>query len=267
MGYKLNAKQLGGVRLDEITGSDTGVFVGSFCKDWSEIASRDPDNIPMYHATGTGQALLANRLSYFYNLSGPSIAMDTACSSSLVALHLACESLRRGESQAAMVGGVNCILNIDMMISMSSMRFLSEEGRSYAFDNRGSGYGRGEGVGVVFLKPLALALRDGNPVRAVIRNSGVNQDGRTPGITFPSARAQAALIRKVYSDAGLDPTESSYAEAHGTGTQAGDPIEMSALYESFRSGNRTTPMLVGSVKTNVGHLEASETLFQLDFHS
>jgi acyl transferase domain-containing protein len=206
--------------------------------------------------------MLANRLSYFYNISGPSISIDTACSSSLVALHLACQSLKTGESKTALVGGVNCLLNHDMMISMSTMRFLAPEGRSYAFDYRAQGYGRGEGVTCLLLKPLEDALRDGNSIRGIIRNTGVNQDGKTPGITFPSISAQSELIRKVYQEAGLRTSTASFVECHGTGTPAGDPIEASAIHQSF-CFDRTEPLCIGSAKTNVGHLEGASGLVGL----
>ncbi len=242
--------------MDQVSGSDMGVFVGSFCSDWSKIVLRDPDDIPMYHATGSGQAMLSNRLSYFFNLNGPSLTIDTACSSSLVSLHLACQAIRAGECQSAMVGGVNCLLCHDSLSSMSFMGFLSPDGRSYTYDSRANGYGRGEGVACVMLKPLAQALKDGDTIRAVIRNTGVNQDGKTPGITFPSSKAQAALIRRVYEQAGLNPRDTSYVEAHGTGTQAGDPIEASALFDVF-GRDREDAITVGCVKTNIGHLEGA----------
>lgn len=248
-----------GIPLSEASGSDMGVFVGSFCFDWAKITLRDPDAVPLYHATGTGQAMLANRLSYFFNLHGPSVTLDTACSSSLVALHQACQALRAGECSTALVAGVNCSLCHDSLASMSSMGFLSAAGRSYTYDSRAAGYGRGEGVAAIVLRRVDLALEAGNSVRAVVRNTGVNQDGRTPGITFPSGDAQAALIRRVYEQAGLDLAETSYVEAHGTGTQAGDPIEARALAETFGANRSDTdaPLVVGCIKTNIGHLEGA----------
>ena len=235
-----------------------GVFVGSFCSDWSKITLRDPDAIPMYHATGSGQAMLSNRLSYFFDLHGPSLTLDTACSASLVALHLACQAIKAGECGSALVGGVNCLLCHDSLGSMSSMGFLSPDGRSHTYDARANGYGRGEGVACVLLKPLDKALDDGDIIRAVIRNTAVNQDGKTPGITFPSAAAQASLVRRAYEQAGLDPADTTYVEAHGTGTQAGDPVEASALFEAFgRSRVDSSTLVVGCVKTNIGHLEGA----------
>jgi acyl transferase domain-containing protein/NADPH:quinone reductase-like Zn-dependent oxidoreductase len=255
------ALENGGIPMSNVAGTDTSVFVGSFCRDWSDIMMRDPDSVPMYQATGGGQSLLSNRLSYFFNLRGPSISIDTACSASLVALHLACQSLKSGESKQAIVGGANVILSHELMISMSMMRFLSPDGRSYTYDSRANGYARGEGAACLVLKPLADALRDGDPVRAVIRNSGCNQDGKTLGITLPSSDAQAALIRNVYDAAGLDPLETTYVEAHGTGTPAGDPLEASALARCFSEGRSPEhPLSVGSVKTNIGHLEGASGL-------
>ncbi|KIH89316.1 polyketide synthase [Sporothrix brasiliensis 5110] len=248
-----------GLALADVAGSDMGVFVGSFCFDWAKMTLRDPDAIPLYHATGTGQAMLANRLSYFFNLHGPSVTLDTACSSSLVALHQACQALRAGECSTALVAGVNCALCHDSLASMSSMGFLSAAGRSFTYDRRAAGYGRGEGVAALVLRRVDAAVAAGNSVRAVVRNTGVNQDGRTPGITFPSGAAQAALIRRVYAQAGLDLADTSYVEAHGTGTQAGDPIEARALAETFGAVRRDGPgpLVVGCIKTNIGHLEGA----------
>ncbi|KJR81416.1 polyketide synthase [Sporothrix schenckii 1099-18] len=248
-----------GLALADVAGSDMGVFVGSFCFDWAKMTLRDPDAIPLYHATGTGQAMLANRLSYFFNLHGPSVTLDTACSSSLVALHQACQALRAGECSTALVAGVNCSLCHDSLASMSSMGFLSAAGRSFTYDSRAAGYGRGEGVAALVLRRVEAAVAAGNSVRAVVRNTGVNQDGRTPGITFPSGAAQAALIRRVYAQAGLDLADTSYVEAHGTGTQAGDPIEARALAETFGAVRKEAdgPLVVGCIKTNIGHLEGA----------
>ncbi|KAL2068797.1 hypothetical protein VTL71DRAFT_15135 [Oculimacula yallundae] len=245
-----------GIRMEDVAGGDTGIFIGTFCKDWENITTEDPDAIPMYYMTGGGHSMLANRLSYFYNLSGPSYTVDTACSASLVAVHLACQSLRAGECRSAVVAGVNCLLDPDQFITLSSLGFLSPDGRCHSFDHRANGYARGEGVSCVILKPLDEALKDGDVIRAVIRNSAMNQDGKTPGITFPSASAQAALAEKVYAQAGLDPMETTYVETHGTGTQAGDPVEASALYSTFGK-SREDPLRIGSVKTNVGHLEGA----------
>ncbi|KAM0326970.1 hypothetical protein ACHAQA_006091 [Verticillium albo-atrum] len=250
-----------GVRLEDVNGTETGVYIGTFMNDWGEITRRDPDALPIYQPTGSGHSMLAGRLSYFYNLKGPSMTMDTACSASFVALHNACSALRNGECTSALVGGVNSLLNHDFLSTMSTMSFLSADGRSYTYDKRANGYARGEGVACILIKPLDQAIRDGDPVRAVIRGVALNQDGKTPGITHPNGSQQAALIRKVYEDAGLNPNDTSYLETHGTGTQAGDVTEAKALHEAFgRSRDGMEPLVVGSVKTNIGHLEGASGL-------
>ncbi|KAL8865550.1 MAG: hypothetical protein Q9198_009268, partial [Flavoplaca austrocitrina] len=219
------------------------------------------ENAHMYHATGTGSAILSNRISWFYDLKGPSMTLDTACSSSLVALHLACQSLRTGESEQAIVGGTNFILMPDIMNSMTQLHFLSADGKSQSFDEKGNGYGRGEGASFVIVKPLDAALKNNDVIRAVIRNTGVNQDGNTPGITLPSTSAQEALIRQTYAGAGLPLNETSFFEAHGTGTPAGDPLEARALGATFGKVRPPgDPLLVGSIKTNIGHLEGAAGL-------
>ncbi|KAF2702907.1 putative polyketide synthase [Pleomassaria siparia CBS 279.74] len=255
-----------GTPLTSAVGSNTAVFVGSFGADYPELLYRDAERMPMYQATNAGnsRAILSNRLSYWFDFKGPSVTIDTACSASLVAFHLACQSLRTGDADQAIVGGSSVILNSDLYISMSAMGFLSPEGRCYSFDERAQGYGRGEGVGCVLIKPLDKALRDGDGIRAIVRNTGSNQDGRTPGITFPSGEAQERLMRAVYEKAGLDPVETTYVEAHGTGTQAGDPVEAAAIAAVFGPGrSRERPLLLGSVKSNVGHLEGASGITSL----
>ncbi|KAH1665525.1 hypothetical protein KXX15_008356 [Aspergillus fumigatus] len=249
-----------GIPLPEIMGSQTSCFVGSFNADYTDLLLRDPDAIPMYQCTNAGQsrAMMANRVSYFFDLKGPSVTVDTACSGSLVALHLACQSLRTGDAAMAIAAGVNVILSHEFMSTMTMMKFLSPEGRCYTFDEKSNGYARGEGIGCLILKPLTVAIRDKDPIRAVIRGSGSNQDGRTPGITLPSGASQEALIRHVYNMAGLHPHDTEFVETHGTGTQAGDPIETGALARVFCVGrNSDKPLRIGSIKTNVGHLEGA----------
>ncbi|KAL4792644.1 polyketide synthase [Aspergillus venezuelensis] len=250
-----------GIQLDKLAGSKTAVFSGIFTRDYTEAMLRDIETLPSYYVTGTGTAMLANRLSYFFDLKGPSLTVDTGCSTSLVALHLACQSIRSGESEAALVGGSNIIMNPDLPIALSNMGFLSPDGKSYAFDHRAAGYGRGEGAACIMIKPLDAAIRDGDHVYSVIRQTAVNSDGKTDGITQPSAIAHEKLIRYAYQTAGLDPFETDYIEAHGTGTQAGDPLELQAVGSVFGSTrDSTSPVYVGSVKTNVGHLEAASGL-------
>ena len=194
--------------------------------------------------------MLSNRLSYMFNLQGPSLTVDTACSSSLVALHLACQSLRAGETSQAVVGGSYLILSPYPFICMSNLGLHGEEGRSFSFDHRGTGYGRGEGVATVILKPLKDAIDAGDTIRAVIRNTGTNSDGQTNGITMPSKDAQEGLIRSVYAAAGLEPAHTDYVEAHGTGTKVGDPIEAEAISSAIAMG-RDTPLLIGVSSTSI----------------
>ncbi|KAL8834918.1 MAG: hypothetical protein Q9176_007212 [Flavoplaca citrina] len=251
----------GGITLKSLTGSSTGVFVGASPVDFLNLVHKDVDNIPTYQATGTCSNILANRLSYVFDLKGPSLTIDTACSSSLVALHTACQSIRAGEISQAVVGGAYVMIDPSAMVGLSMLRLFGEEGRSYTYDSRGTGYGRGEGVVSLILKPLDAAMCDHDNIRAIIRNTGVNQDGKTNGITFPSCEAQEMLIRSVYKAAGLRPDDTDYVEAHGTGTSAGDPVEAEAIARVFTQNRPLDePLIVGSVKTNIGHLEAASGL-------
>jgi acyl transferase domain-containing protein/NADPH:quinone reductase-like Zn-dependent oxidoreductase/thioesterase domain-containing protein/acyl carrier protein/SAM-dependent methyltransferase len=253
----------GGQVLPSGKKSPMGVFVGISTNDYSLMQStlHDFNMIDIYTTTGSVLSIAANRISYCLNLSGPSVAVDTACSSSLVALHLACQSLRSGECPAALVGGVNALLGFTPFISFSRMSMLSPDGRCKAFDAAANGFVRGEGVGVVLLKPLQAAQKDGDPIYAVILATAVNQDGRTGGITVPSRAAQRELIIDACRQAGLDPAEIQYVEAHGAGTAVGDPIEAQALGEALGTGRAPdNPCLIGSVKTNIGHLEAGAGL-------
>lgn len=206
-----------GIPASSTAGSDTSVYVGCFTSDWEAKGGRDPFTGCFYAATGNGSSMLANRVSWFYDMRGPSMTVDTACSSSLYAVHLACQSLRTGESKMAIAGGTNMICDPSYMRDLTGMGFLSPDGRCHSFDHRANGYGRGDGIGAIVLKTLSKALADGDTIRAVIRNSGLGQDGRTPGITMPSPEAQADLIRLVYKNAGLDLDQTAYFEAHGTG--------------------------------------------------
>ncbi|KAI4940246.1 Type I Iterative PKS [Alternaria arbusti] len=255
-----------GTPLARVSGSQTSCYVGCFTKDYEEMQRRDMELAPKYQSTGASQTMLSNRLSYFFNLKGPSVSIDTACSSGLVAVHLACQSLRTGESSMAIAGGSNLILSPDIQIEMSDMHFLSPDSISHAFDDRANGYARGEGVGAIILKPLDLAIRDNDPIRAIIRGTAASSDGRTPGITMPSKDAQVDLIRSAYRAAGIDVSETGYFEAHGTGTAAGDPIESGAIGEVFATSRphrisatteEVVPLSIGSVKTNMGHLEGA----------
>ena len=238
--------------------SAAGVFVGvhSHSNDYWTLQAESPASLDAYAGTGTSHSVLAGRLSYLLDLHGPSLAVDTACSSSLVALHLAAQALRARECDLALAAGVNVILTPEFTVAASRMQMLASDGRCKAFDERADGFVRGEGCGVVVLKRLSDAVAAGDPIRAVIRGSAVNQDGRTNGLTAPSGRSQEALIRRALDLAGVGPEELGYVEAHGTGTPLGDPIEMEALGAVLGSG-RGAPCLVGSVKTNLGHLEGA----------
>ncbi len=249
----------GGQSVDALAGSRTGVYVGISGHDYTDIQALTlhRHRIDAHTNPGTAASIAANRISYAFDLRGPSLAVDTACSSSLTAIHLACRSLRSGESDLAIVGGVGALLAPEVTIGFCKASMLSPDGRCRAFDANANGYVRSEGAGAVVLKPLERALEDGDPIHAVIRGTAVNQDGRTKGISVPSAAAQEAMIRAALRDAGVAPSDVHYVEAHGTGTAVGDPIEAEALGRVFAPERaQDDPCLIGSVKTNLGHLEA-----------
>jgi acyl transferase domain-containing protein len=243
---------------DRLVGSRTGVFIGISAADYLQRASRDPSLIDAYLATGNIHSVASGRLSYLLGLQGPSLSVDTACSSSLVAIHLACQSLRMGECRMALAGGVNAILWPEITVALSRGRMMAADGRCKTFDARADGFVRSEGCGIVVLKRLADARADGDRVLAVIRGTAINQDGRSSGLTAPNGPSQEDVIRAALADGGVSPAEISYVEAHGTGTSLGDPIEVQALGAVLcerRPADR--PLLVGSVKTNLGHLESA----------
>lgn len=248
-----------GIPKGSVAGQRCGVFVGGSMAEYHLSNLRDLDTVPMFDATGNQQSILSNRISYYFDMRGPSFTVDTACSSSLYALHQAVQSMRSGESDQAIVAACHLNLLPDLYVSMSMSRLFSDEGKTYSFDHRAkSGFARGEGAGCLVLKPLDQAIRDNDVVRAVIVNSGVNQDGKTTGMTNPSGEAQERLMREVYANAGIDPRDTGFVEAHGTGTKVGDPIEASAIHAVFGE-NRTArqPLYLGSVKSNIGHLEGA----------
>ncbi|PYH93170.1 ketoacyl-synt-domain-containing protein, partial [Aspergillus ellipticus CBS 707.79] len=250
-----------GIPLKSIAGSNTAVFVGKFTQDYEALLAGQGVQKGRHSATGTSHAILANRLSYFFDLRGPSVTIDTACSASLVALHQACQSLVTGESEIAIVAGVNVICHTDMTIALDKLGVLSPDGRSYPFDAGAGGYGRGEGCACLVLKRSDNALQTGDPIRAIIRNSGVNSDGHTPGITFPNGEAQESLIRQTYKKAGLDPRDTILMEAHGTGTKTGDPIEARVIHRVFQENRDSRiPQYLVSAKGNIGHLEGASGL-------
>ncbi|KAK2025345.1 ketoacyl-synt-domain-containing protein [Colletotrichum zoysiae] len=247
-----------GMPMEDLAGSQTGVYAGSMTDDYAHISAADEFDLPQNSASGISRAMLANRVSWFFNLHGPSITLDTACSSSLYALHLACQSLRLGETKQSLVCGANLVLSPNYVAQLSAMHMVGPDGVSHSFDARANGYARGEAVGAVVVKTLRQALADGDTVRAVVRGTGANQDGRTAGITVPSGHAQEALIRQTYAHANLPLDGTGYFEAHGTGTRAGDPVELGALHATFGAARGCgTPLLVGSVKTNIGHTEGA----------
>lgn len=247
-----------GMVLDDLKGSQTGVFVGLAPGDYCRLLMKDPSNIGSYTNTGNLLSIAANRISYLFDLRGPSIAVETACSSALVAVHMACLSLDRGDSTLAFAGGVNAILTPELTIGFSKIKALSPDGRCKAFDAQANGYVRGEGAGLVMLKPLSTAVRDGDTIYAVIRGSAVNQDGRTNGLTAPNRFAQEEILRAACRHASVRPADIQYVEAHGTGTLLGDVIEANALGTVIGSARRHgSACSIGSVKTNIGHLETA----------
>lgn len=248
-----------GQRTDQIAGEKVSVFVGISSFDYAVagLSFQDRGVIDAYSNTGGSSSIAANRISYCFDLRGPSVAVDTACSSSLVALHMACESIWHGDAKLALAGGVNALLMPDFYVAFSQLGVLSPDGRCKTFDVRANGYVRSEGAGMVLLKPLSAALRDKDPIYSVVRSTALNQDGRTPGMTVPSQAAQEALIRTACKKACVDPSQISYVEAHGTGTPVGDPIEAAAIGAIVGNGRELEQACrIGSVKTNIGHLEA-----------
>ncbi|RYO86086.1 hypothetical protein DL764_009059 [Monosporascus ibericus] len=274
-----------GLSMESLSGSNTAAYVGVMCDDFSQIEMLtqdevygDSEDIPTYAATGSARSILSNRISYFFNWHGPSMTIDTACSSSLIAVHQAVQVLRSGESPVAIAAGTNLIFGPTMFVAESNLNMLSPTGRSRMWDAGADGYARGEGVASIVMKTLSAALRDGDHIEYIIRETGINQDGKTPGITMPSSDLQASLIRDTYARAGLDPSKRNercqYFEAHGTGTPAGDPQEARAIYKAFfshqqQSGAQKTDsandesdgeqniLLVGSIKTIIGHTEGT----------
>ena len=250
------ALENGGITIPQINGSRTSVFIGISSHDYGDIQNSPVEQVNIGSHTNLGSALCisANRISYFYNLKGPSMALDTACSSSLNAVHLACRSIWDGDAEMAFAGGVNAILKPEPQMGFSKGGFLSPDSRCFAFDSRANGYIRSEGAGLIILKPLAQALEDKDTIFATIRGSGVNQDGTTKGISVPSSAAQQEMIRMAYNDAGIATNKVKYIEAHGTGTFVGDPIEAKSIGKVLGK-DREDVCYIGSVKTNIGHLE------------
>ncbi|EHA27435.1 hypothetical protein ASPNIDRAFT_128601, partial [Aspergillus niger ATCC 1015] len=257
------AVESSGLVLEDMRGSDTAVYVGVMCDDYGNICYVDQEAVPTYAATGTARSILSNRVSFTFDWRGPSMTIDTACSSSLVAIHQAVQVLRSGNSNVAVAAGANLIFSPNMFIAESNLNMLSPTGKSQMWDANANGYARGEGIAAVIMKRLSDAIRDGDHIECVIRETGCNQDGHTPGITMPSQEAQTKLIHDTYRRAGLDLSKPEdrpqYFEAHGTGTKAGDGVESKAIYRAFFPEGQTTDerLWVGSIKTIIGHTEGT----------
>ncbi|KAG5953604.1 Type I Iterative PKS [Claviceps sorghi] len=259
------ALESAGIRKETVSGANMGVFVGATSSSYQIGTLRDLNQVPLFNSTGNHQSIQAARISHCFNFRGPCVSIDTACSSSLHALHAAVQSLRSGETDSAIVAGCSLHLQPDDMVSMSMLGIFNNDGKTFSFDHRAkSGFARGEGVGCLVLKPLDQALKDNDKIRCIITNTGTNQDGKTVGLSTPSGEAQEALIRQVYERAAISPQDTGYVEAHGTGTKVGDPIEAAALHQVFGAGrSKRTPLYIGSVKSNVGHLENASGIISI----
>ncbi|KAK1621868.1 thiolase-like protein [Colletotrichum phormii] len=253
-----------GITLECISGSNTAVFVGSFTADYQQMSTRDTDFRHNYAATGVDPGIISNRIGHMFNLRGPSFTINTACSSSVYAIHNGCHALRMRDCDAAITAGVNLIMTVDQHMNTAKLGILSPTSTCHTFDASADGYGRAEGAGALFLKRLSDAIRDGDPIRGVIRSSAVNTNGRVDGmgITHPSIDGQERVIRMAYSKAKLDPRLTVYAELHGTGTPVGDPIEVEAVSRAMNDTRpRSKPLLIGALKPNIGHSEAASGIF------
>src|SRR6185295_5915773 len=250
------ALESGGIRPSSLRGSRTAVMLGFSGSDYGYLHADDMDSVDAFFMSGCSASIAANRVSYLYDFRGASLAIDTACSSAITAFHLACQSVLSGSSDVAVSGAVNLHLHPMPFVAFSKASMLSPNGACRAFDAAGDGYVRSEGCAIVVVKRLEDALRDGNRIYALVAGTAINCDGKTNGLTVPSADAQAALLTEVYANAGIDPADIDYVEAHGTGTAVGDPVEARALGEALgRARPAGRPLRIGSVKTNIGHLE------------
>ncbi len=248
----------GGHAPEQLSGSRTGVFVGIASNDYANIQMKSPSDVDVHTNSGSTLSIASNRISYLFNFKGPSISVDTACSSALVAVNLACRGLWDGQCDTALAGGVNALLTPDSSIGFSKASMLSPDGRCFAFDARANGYVRGEGAGMLLIKPLSRALAEKDPIYAVIRAAVINQDGRTNAMTVPGLESQSEMLDDAYQQAGISPSKVCYMEAHGTGTPVGDPIEVQALGNVLgRDRKEGEYCVIGSVKANIGHLESA----------
>ncbi|MES3109948.1 polyketide synthase [Sphingomonas aurantiaca] len=252
------------IDVRRLAGSRTGVFIGLSNYDYiqAHVHSGDPARITAYSGSGVMFSTAAGRLSYFYDLRGPCITLDTACSSSLVALDAAITALRQRDCDVALAGGVSLMLSPDSSVALCKVKALAADGRSRAFDDAATGYGRGEGCGLVVLKRLSDAVRDGDLIHGVLAGSAVNHDGRSNGLTAPNGLAQQAVLRSALADAGITPDRIDYVEAHGTGTPLGDPIEFGALDAVFGDRPGAQGLKLGSVKTNIWAITCPATRFR-----
>ncbi|KAI9154978.1 Highly reducing polyketide synthase virA [Paramyrothecium foliicola] len=248
-----------GVSMEEISGSNTAVYVGNFTVDHAAMQSKDTDYVHRYAATGGGTSIMSNRISHVFNLHGPSFTLDTACSSTIYALHQAVTAIKNGDCDGAIVAGVNLIMSSEQHIGTMKGGFLSPTSACHTFDTSADGYARAEAINAIYIKRLSSAMQKGQKIRAVIRGTAINANGKTPGITLPSAVHQAAVIRKAYQNAGLNFADTDYIECHGTGTPVGDPIEVDGIASCF-AARQGAPLMIGSVKTNLGHAEAASGL-------
>ncbi len=262
------ALESGGISLEKVSGTRTAVFAASFTSDWQQMAFKEHSFRHSLAATGVDPGIISNRISHVFNLKGPSIMCNTACSSSVYALHNACNALRNNEVEGAIVGGVNLIITVDQHMNTAKLGVLSPTSTCHTFDASADGYGRAEAVGAVYLKRLSDAIRCGDPIRGVIRSSATNSNGKVPaaGITHPNRDGQAEVIAAAYERGGdLDPRLTGYFECHGTGTAVGDPLEVNAVSMAMNKGRKPgqEPLLIGAVKTNIGHSEAASGLSAL----
>ncbi|KAI1825907.1 lovastatin nonaketide synthase [Xylaria intraflava] len=258
------ALESAGVPLEKAYGTNIGVWVGSFTADYQQMNFKDPDFRHSYSATGVDTGIISNRINNIFGFTGPSSTINTACSSSIYSLHTACNSLRAGDCDAALVCGVNMILTVDQHMNTAKLGVLSPTNFSHTFDAKADGYGRGEGAGALYIKRLSDAIRDGDTIRAVIRSSAVNTNGKVPGygITFPNALGQEKVIRAAYKRAQMDPNKTAYFECHGTGTPVGDPVEVRAASRAMNdTRDPRKNLLIGAVKPNIGHSEAASGIF------
>ncbi|KAM0251922.1 hypothetical protein ACHAQJ_007937 [Trichoderma viride] len=248
-----------GLSMEDVSGSNTAVFVGNFTVDYSVMQSRDTDYVHRLAATGGGTSIMSNRISHVFNLHGPSFTLDTACSSTIYALHQAVNAIKNGDCDSAIVAGANLITSPEQHFGTAKGGFLSATSACHTFDTSADGYARAEALNAIYITRLSSAMKSDRKVHAVIRGTAINANGKTPGITLPDAKMQAAVIRKAYQNAGLSFADTDYVECHGTGTPVGDPIEVDGIAACF-AGREGEPLRIGSVKTNMGHSEAASGL-------